>query len=73
MILIANSYRGRGGNRGQEVKLRENLQNHTFSSYENALCDIERALQSGHFCSFAEKDSGLDPHDPPICAPEHCI
>ena len=30
MILIANSYRGRGGKRGPEVKLPENLQNHTF-------------------------------------------
>ena len=32
MILIADSYRGRGGQRGPEVKLPENLQNHTFSS-----------------------------------------
>ena len=73
MILIANSYRGRGGKRGPEVKLPENLQNHTFFFLGKRLCNIERALQNGHFCSFAEKDRGIDPHDLPICSPEHCI
>ena len=32
-------------------------------------CDIERALQKGNFCSFAEKDRGLDPKDLPSCTP----
>ena len=32
-------------------------------------CDIERALQKGNFCSFAEKDRGLDPQDLPSCTP----
>ena len=30
MILIAKSYHGGGGKRAPEVKLPENLQNHTF-------------------------------------------
>ena len=30
IILIATSYRGRGGKRGPELKLPENLQYHTF-------------------------------------------
>ena len=32
-----------------------------YPSQGNALFDIERALQKGHFRSFAEKDRGLDP------------
>ena len=33
-------------------------------SSRNALFDKEKALQKGHFCSFAEKGRGLDPQDP---------
>ena len=35
----------------------------------NALFDIKKTLQNGHFRSFAEKARGLDPQDPSNWAP----
>ena len=32
---------------------------------------IERTLQNGHLCSFAEKGRGPDPQDSPSCAYVH--
>ena len=37
-----------------------------LQSKENALFDINSALQKGVFCSFAEKGRGPDPKDPPL-------
>ena len=35
-----------------------------FQSKKNALFDIKRALQKGHFRSFAEKGRDLDTYNP---------
>ena len=39
-----------------------------FLSQEGSLCDKEKVLHKGHFCSFIEKDRDLDPQGPPSCA-----
>ena len=52
------------------MKPPENLQNLAILSSGNALFDIEKALQNGHSCSFAEKGRGLGPpRFPTNCAP----
>ena len=53
----------------REARPRKILVITLFSSQEGYFCDIERALQTGNFCSFAEKNRGLDPQGPPSCAP----
>ena len=55
------------------MKLPENLQNHTFFFLgKRPLYYIEGTTKRA-LLFFAENDRGLDPHDLPICAPEHCI
>ena len=66
MIIIAIFFHGRGGKGGPGVKPPENLQNLAILSSGNALFDIEKALQNGHSCSFAEKGRGLGPQDSPL-------
>ena len=70
MILTANSYHRRRGKGGPGEQPLENFSNHAFFILGNALCDIERVLQKGHFCSFAEKGRDLYPEGPcPSCTP----
>ena len=40
-----------------------------FQSKEKTIFDIERALQKGHFRTFAKKVRGPDPQDALGCAP----
>ena len=40
-----------------------------FQSKEDAVFDIKRGLQKGHFCSKSEKSRGPDPQEPSSCAP----
>ena len=55
--------------RGPWVKLQDNFWNHACSILWKRSFDIEKALEQGHFCSFAQKSRGLDTQDRPICAP----
>ena len=61
MILIANSYRGGEKRKGVGAKPLEIFRIMPFSSSENDLCYLERAI---HFCLFAEMGMGLDPRNP---------
>ena len=61
MLLLNLMTEGEEKGGGREAP--ENFQNNAFSILEKPLCDIERALQKGHFCSFAEKDRVLEPQD----------
>ena len=71
MILIAmpfNSNDGKTGNGGDAPRIFFGTT--SFKSKESALFTIKKALQKGHFHSFAEKGSGPDPQNSPSCAPE---
>ena len=63
-----NSSLGQGDKKGARGEAPEYCGDYDLK--EN-LFDMERALQRGHFCSFAEKGRVLDPQDPPSCAPSY--
>ena len=58
---------GQQGKKGTGGQAPEKLLEARFFHLRETPFDIERALQKGHFCSFAEKGRGLDPQDlPPV-------
>ena len=68
MILIANSCMAVEEKESRGRPLRKVFRTTPLSSKENALCDIERTLQKGHLCSFANKGRDPDPQDLPLVA-----
>ena len=60
IILIAISYHGREGKKGQVGSPRKIFTITPFPTYGSALFDIEMALQRRHFCLFAENGRDLD-------------
>ena len=58
MTLVAISITGGKGNGGQGRNSRNIVKVTPFPSHGNALFDVGRALQKGHFCSLAEMGSG---------------
>ena len=71
MILIAVTFHSREGKSVVWGEPQEKSLATPCQPKDNALFDIERALQKGKFRSFTEKGWGPIPEDSPSCVPEH--
>ena len=70
MIPIVNSDHVREKLTGDKVP-GKSLESRLYNFKKMLFFDIERTLQTGHLCSFAEEGRGPDPQDSLSCAYVH--